>query len=447
MSRVRRALTVGIVSAGLLGTAVAAPVVVDRTVLGPRPAQPVPGPTGLPDDWEAGAYPFDLARRPVAAASMSVAGEHAVVVAAADGRGYRRQRVLGDPSDTVTLHRLSPDGARLAWRQQSDDSTPGRPLLRLVRLADGVVTEVAAGPGTTTATYAEWTPDGRRLLVAGGRWPAGRDTWDDEPDPVVWEVDAATGVARVLCECGRDVRPTSGGVLVQASGESAAPETAAAPVPPGTRRLPPGDFPPEDGDRYVPLPAPDGGGYARAYGAAIRIQPAAGPSRLVEPGAGITDLENDELLAWTGAGIWVARTDPSSVGDYGLPRRWLHLVDPVTGATRRLTTFRGYDASVATGVGDRVVPSRGPSLDERALQAYVALVRVDDLGTVLSLLLTVVVLALLPVAIGTGIALVLWLGQLAAARLRRRPPPARAPPDVSGGVSAPVEGRDGRGGR
>jgi hypothetical protein len=112
-----------------------------------------------------------------------------------------------------------------------------------------------------------------------------------------------------------------------------------------------------------------------------------------------------------------------------------------------MTTFQGIDASVATGVGDRVVPSRGPALDERALQAYVAAVRPGEIAGAVSLLVTLVVLIVWPVWIGVVIAVVVWLGQLGARRLRGRPPPAGTPPDVSMGVSAPVEGRDGRGGR
>src|SRR5690242_13154616 len=70
--------------------------------VGPRGVQELEGPTGVPDRWVAPDHPFDVTKRPIRAASMALrANDGTVVVAAADGRGYRSVPGLEPGDDLV----------------------------------------------------------------------------------------------------------------------------------------------------------------------------------------------------------------------------------------------------------------------------------------------------------------------------------------------------------
>ena len=311
MTRRQRVLT-GVALVVVVVAAVVAAGVLVGHALGPRPLQPVAGPTGLPDVWRAGQHSFELSDRPIEAASLAVDGGYGVVLAAADGNGYRVHPVDAG----VEWFRLSPDGRSLAWRDAADAYGANQPLVRVVRLADGRVTEVRTGDRRTGLVAAEWTPDGRRLLVAGGRGA--------QPEAVVWDVDVATGRAAVHCTCG-DVRPTSAGRLVR------------WPLDPGALVAPDG--------RTRALPQNDGMGLDMIDADGVRW-----PVRLA--------VNVGEPLAWTPAGIWL-------VIDISAPQishSRLVLADPRTGRTRALTDeLPQRDVSVAADVaGDgRVVHSEG----------------------------------------------------------------------------------------
>jgi hypothetical protein len=289
VTRRQRVLT-GVALVVVVSAVVSAGLLVGHA-LGPRPLQPVAGPTGLPDVWRAGEHPFELSDRPIEAASLAVDGGGQVVLAAADGNGYRVHPVDAG----VEWFRLSPDGRSLAWRESGDTDSENQPLVRVVRLADGRVTEVRVGPGLTSIVAAEWTPDGRRVLMAGGRGPR------PEPDPVVWDVDVAAGRARVHCACA-GMLPTPAGQVVR------------RPMP----------------DHIPVVVAPDGVSWAEAnpYGPGLEVTDVTGVTYPVRLAAGV-----DRLLAWTPAGIWLVTPVGGALGSYSR----LLLIDPETGRTRGLT--------------------------------------------------------------------------------------------------------------
>jgi hypothetical protein len=344
-------------------------VAINRAVLGPRPPQPLAGPTGLPDAWRAGDHPFDVAERPIEAASVAVGDGGRVVLASADGHGYR---VL-ESEDPHQDYRLSPDGRRLAWRHWRNEYAPGGPVLQVLRLSDGTRVDVTpAGDWPMAESYA-WTPDGRRLLVVGGWYRDEFQVGARDVAPAVWEVDAATGAARLLCACGAGVRATSGGQLAQVPTRWT-PEITAA-LPPGALRLPPTDA--DD----VPLVSPDGRSWAgpgrdEAGREVLEVHDVAGGSRTVVPqdvGAGpeVPFRDPERLLAWTADGIWAVAElyDAEPGGGYVAHPRLL-LLDPDTGEVRRLTALPRTEVTLAAGLaaGGRTVPSDRPSAAVDALE-------------------------------------------------------------------------------
>jgi len=294
------------------------------------------GQLGVPDAWRPPSHPFDVHTRPLEAASLAVDTPDGVVLAAADGHGYRLLKTQS--GDQV---KLSPDGRWIAWHLPVTDHRPGGPVLQVVRLVDGQSMDVTPPGGWPRVTSFDWSPDSTHLIATGGQLVGGAVGYR----PLLWRVDARTGAVSQLCDCGYGVRSTADGTLVQVPTRGTIEVSSA--VPPGAVRLPPTP------ELETPLVNPEGTAYVRVADLnQLAITTEDGRTRLLKVigVSGVTGslvaVPTSSLVGWTAAGIWV------------LTERSLVLVDPETAGVRPLTRFptAAHAATVATAVtaGSRI---------------------------------------------------------------------------------------------
>jgi hypothetical protein len=307
-----------------------------QLAIAPRSPATLNGQLGVPDAWRPPSHPFDVRTRPLEAASLAVDTPDGVVLAAADGHGYRL--VKTQSSDQV---KLSPDGRWIAWHLPVSDERPGGAALQVVHLVDGQSIDVTPPGRWSKVTSFDWSPDSTHLIATGGQLLGGAVGYR----PLLWRVDARTGGVSQLCDCGYGVRSTADGTLVQVPTRGTIEVSSA--VPPGTVRLPP------TSELETPLVNPEGTAYVRVADLArLEVTTKDGRTRLLKVigVSGVTGslagVPTPSLVGWTAAGIWV------------LTERSLVLVDPETAGVRSLTRFpaAAHAVTVATAItaGSRI---------------------------------------------------------------------------------------------